>query len=134
VAIYHNTFYRATAIASLTGIAIDTLAGPTIARNNLFAGEVTTTIAGQGTGLVASRNLQFCDAGFVDSTSGDFQLLPSSPAIDRGIAMPSVATDFLGTVRPIDGNASGRAERDIGAFEYSPLRSSARRTSATAGR
>lgn len=127
--IVHNTMYRGD-LLHLVGVQVDSTAQSTVIRNNLISGENATTLTGQGTGLQAERNRNYCDAGFVDAARGDFELLPSSPAIDHGALVPSVFTDFRGVVRPIDGDASGRAERDLGAFEYSPNRVLKRRTAA----
>ena len=109
------------------GVQVDSMAVDTVVRNNLVSAQNATAVFGTGTGLQAERNFRYCDAGFVDPTRGDFQLLPSSPAIDRGALVPSVFADFDGCVRPIDGDSSGRAERDVGAFEYSPTRRLKRR-------
>jgi hypothetical protein len=51
----------------------------------------------------------------------DLSLPPGSPSIDAGDpAVGGLATDFLGAVRPTDGNGDGVARRDQGAFEYQP--------------
>lgn len=126
--ILHNTIYQGGPL-ELVGVQVDSMAQSTVVRNNLMGGENVVIISGQGTGLQAERNLRYCDAGFVDPDRGDFELLPTSPAIDRGALVPAVFTDYSGVVRPIDGDASGRAERDVGAYEYSPLRNLKRRAS-----
>jgi len=60
---------------------------------------------------------------FVDSANGNFRLLSTSPAIDKGgadvDALP--VTDADGIPRSIDGNGDGTALPDLGAFEYIPL-------------
>ena len=50
---------------------------------------------------------------FVDPQSGDFSLLPKSPAIDAGTELP-LSTDFAGKPRP-----AGRGY-DAGALEFAP--------------
>jgi hypothetical protein len=50
---------------------------------------------------------------FVASGSHDYRLTTSSPAIDRGMALPAISHDIMGVSRP-----QGAAP-DIGAYEYS---------------
>lgn len=57
------------------------------------------------------------DAKLKNPAGGRFELLYGSPCIDTGMEIAAVATDFAGTVRPVDGNGSGMAEYDIGAYE-----------------
>jgi hypothetical protein len=52
------------------------------------------------------------DPAFVNTGSGDFHLLPSSPLINVGASVAGFASDFDGITRPI-----GLAP-DIGAYEY----------------
>ncbi|MDC0358168.1 PKD domain-containing protein [Oligoflexia bacterium] len=50
------------------------------------------------------------------------QLKPQSPAIDTGESYPNkLFFDFLGQERPLNGNLTGNAHFDIGAFEYEPV-------------
>lgn len=131
--ILHNTMYRGDAL-EMIGTQVDSTAQNTMVRNNLISADVATTVFGSGTGLQSDRNLMLCEeAGFVDAARGDFRLLPTSQAIDKGVAQPSVFSDFAGNVRPIDGNGSGRAERDVGAHEYAPLRRIGRTKGASSG-
>ena len=58
----------------------------------------------------------FLDPKFVNPQKHDFHLRPESPAIDRGIALKEVKTDFEGRRRPW-----GKAP-DIGALEYIPAK------------
>jgi hypothetical protein len=62
-----------------------------------------------GTNIIA-------DPQFADAASGDYRLLPTSPAVD--VASPTsqlpATTDYVGTSRPQG------ATPDIGAFEYRP--------------
>ena len=76
------------------------------------------------------------DAGTPDDTSddvyvpGDYRLLPGSPCIDAGtndIDNPDTAqvetlpaTDLAGVKRIVDGDFSGAATVDIGAYEFLP--------------
>ena len=73
--------------------------------NNLFFG------AGSGPAfLSANKNL---DPKFVNAKTGDFHLLPGSPAIDAGVPL-KLATDHDGVKRP-----EGQGY-DIGAYEFLP--------------
>jgi hypothetical protein len=51
---------------------------------------------------------------------GNGSLPPSSPSVDAGDLAAGLTTDFLGALRPVDGNGDGIARRDQGAFEYQP--------------
>jgi serine protease len=56
---------------------------------------------------------------FVNANRDDYRLQATSPAIDRG-APVGLKRDFAGRPRPVDGDGSGTAEYDMGAFEYQP--------------
>ncbi len=73
------------------------------------------------------------DPLFLDADSGDFHLVEGSPAIDAGTYSSeveyvynrfeelygiSIRKDFEGITRPQDGDSSGSAEWDIGAYEF----------------
>jgi len=69
------------------------------------------------------------DPLFVDAVGGDFSLLDGSPAIDSGIESDvyqtfydlygiNISRDIENRVRPLDGDDSGSAEWDIGAYEF----------------
>ena len=47
-----------------------------------------------------------------------YTLAPSSPCIDSGTEILSVAQDYLGIPRPLDGNANGTNEWDMGCYEF----------------
>ena len=54
---------------------------------------------------------------FVNPSQADFHLQADSPAVDRGSAVDAPADDYDGSARPQDGDQSGAAECDIGAYE-----------------
>jgi hypothetical protein len=63
-------------------------------------------------GLTFKDNLEKTDPKFADPAAFDFHLRSGSPAIGAGLAMPGVATDYDGRVRPQGGRV------DIGAYEH----------------
>ena len=79
-------------------------------RNNIVYGS-GTLLRDFGQGTVRDHNLLNVDPRFVDPGNGDFRLRPDSPAIDAGAAIPDIASDIAGTLRP-----QGPAY-DIGAYE-----------------
>ncbi len=59
------------------------------------------------------------DPRFVAPNAGDLRLRRGSPAVDAGVAM-GLRVDVLGRRIPLDGDGDGRAQPDIGAFEFRP--------------
>ncbi len=55
---------------------------------------------------------------FVNASIGNFRLASGSPCIDAGTNLAEVADDLDGFPRPLDGNNSGSAQWDMGAYEY----------------
>jgi hypothetical protein len=85
-------------------------------QNNLVFGNSTNYLGiADQTGLNSNISV---DPLFV--APDDYHLSVGSPAIDSGSATDAPSNDFDGTSRPQDGDASGTAEFDIGAFEFSP--------------
>jgi Right handed beta helix region len=78
--------------------------------NNIVYGN-TWGIRDVGRDTVKSNNL-LTDAGFADPTNHDYRLTRGSSAIDAGMPLPEVTTDYLRAPRP-DGNGW-----DIGAYEH----------------
>ena len=70
-----------------------------------------STINDKGTGTVATNNLT-TDPQFVNAAANDFRLQAKSPAINAGVTISAVTTDYSGISRPQD------CCYDIGAYEY----------------
>jgi Bacterial Ig-like domain (group 3)/Right handed beta helix region len=70
------------------------------------------SIGNFGTGATIATNVLSSNPLFVDAAAANFHLQAGSPAIDAGITLALIATDFDGVTRP-----QGRGY-DIGAFEY----------------
>jgi len=109
--------------------------GSTTISNSLLVGscdgQVSTTNGGNlespgnGCGLDAGSDQVNVSSpqigGLADNGGGTdtHALLTGSPAIDTAEAGPCPGTDQRGVSRPFDGDGSGSAECDIGAFEFS---------------
>lgn len=78
--------------------------------NNVLWKNSGPQIQDLGTGTVIQNNLT-TDPKFVDANGRNFRLRPYSPAINRGVTLTQVLTDFLGVLRPRGGS-------DIGAYEF----------------
>jgi parallel beta-helix repeat protein len=115
--VYNNTVYNN------TWMGIDTTnATNTMVKNNIVVGNgYAFSPYGLGSGTVFAGNLcgttsAGCalagDPKFAAVAGGDFHLLSTSPAIDRGVTLSLVSTDFDGMSRPQG------AAYDIGAYEY----------------
>lgn len=104
-----------------------------IIRNNIFSqnsmGQIVLNPDPIATNIVVKSNLidgyspfvgqnaEFGNPEFIDAASGNFRLLPHSPAINSGTPIDAPDFDFDYTPRP-----QGQGF-DIGAFEYSPTSS-----------
>jgi hypothetical protein len=81
---------------------------------------ITGTSFGNVTPCPGPHNLCDVSAGLVNISidAFDAHLLSNSPAIDAGDNSVCPATDYSGAPRPVDGNGDGRADCDIGAYEW----------------
>ncbi len=87
----------------------------TESKNNIVANNITNTMVVTGTSTFKNlliKDYQSYDENFVDYTIYDFNLIPSSNAIDQGEDSQASTFDILGTLRPQGVNT------DMGAFEY----------------
>jgi parallel beta helix pectate lyase-like protein len=93
-------------------IQIDSGSSGTMVQFNDFHGNGNgNAISNSGTNSTISNNIT-ADPLFVSAASGDFHLQLTSPAIDAGVMLSEVATDF-------DRNGLPQGlSYDIGAFEY----------------
>jgi len=122
ISLVNNTCYGTDAptLVFLKGDTADVTA-----FNNLIAGSKIKDGAFDGAGLAAQgSNLVTSKPGFVAAQPGvearDYQLTAGSPAVDAADARSVSPWDFTARARPVDGNGSGTAEGDVGAFEYAP--------------
>lgn len=84
------------------------ITGATARNNIVFNNAINSIYNSSGT---VSNNLT-TDPKFVNSSSNDFHLQSTSPAIDKGTTLTAVPSDFSGIPRPQG------AGYDIGAYEY----------------
>lgn len=99
--------------------------GVTIKNNHFYASgsgrQVALTATGQPDNLVTSESvINVSPPAFVNGpaslpASPNFALTEQSPAVDAGLALPEVKTDYLGAPRPYG------ASHDIGAYEYGAM-------------
>jgi hypothetical protein len=81
-----------------------------------FVSCCTTPLPTSGSGNITNN------PWFVSPSAGDYRLHFGSPCIDAGTNLSAVLTnDIIGTLRPLDGNGSGVAQYDMGAYEFNLL-------------
>ena len=110
--IYNNTVWGHDSVYGPFGIKIEdawgNVSGNDVRNNISYQNGVDVYTGRLGVG---SNNLT-TDPRFVNPPTGDFHLQSSSPAIDAGLTLSEVPTDFDGVSRP---QGSGY---DIGAYEF----------------
>ena len=108
--VYNNTVFG----NLYNGVDIgDSGASNAIVRNNISFqnGSSNIYVRSTASGTIQSNNLT-TDPKFVNAAANDFRLQSASPAINTGISLAEVPTDFIGTVRPQG------VGYDVGAYEY----------------
>ena len=114
IRVFHNTFVN----RRTSGIFIKLATGSRAdIRNNLLVGPGDLT---GPVGASARANRRVGTSGFVDAAGGDFHLRESSPAVDRGVAVPRRWRPRWEYVHPaglVRRTTSGRP--DLGAYERS---------------
>jgi hypothetical protein len=103
--ILNNTVYN----SLNSGIELPAGSNASIYNNIVYQNR--PNIRGSGTNVTLLRNFT-TDPRFVNPVSGDFRLQPDSPAINVGMTLPEVPSDFTGNQRPA---GSGY---DMGAHEF----------------
>ena len=71
-------------------------------------------------GVSTGSNSRSDNPNFVNTSLLNYRLLQTSGSIDQGDPASPSTSDADGATRPIDGNNSGTAEPDMGAYEYNP--------------
>lgn len=133
ISVWNNDFIGDLGYRSLghpAGIEMEDVTNTSI-ENNIFANQPSQVVyTANSSGVTADYNLAYNSDGtlpdgsiqahdlwgvnpeFLDLINGDYHLQMKSPAIDAGIALPEVTTDFDGIPRP------QRQAYDIGAYEF----------------
>lgn len=115
VRVYFNTIYNVGNGCGGGGVQAGIYVGldavDTIVRNNIVASSAGgNAISNNGTGSTVSHNLSSDTPGFVDASTFNFHLQASSNAINAGIAIGGITTDFDGVTRS--------SPPSVGAFEF----------------
>lgn len=92
------------------GIHIGPYAKSTVIQNNISYGNSSGSYYNRGASTTYTNNVT-TDPKFVNSSSNNFQLQSSSPAVNKGVALSSVPNDFRNVARPKS------ATHDIGGYE-----------------
>jgi hypothetical protein len=109
VTVRNNIFYQPQAGKTME-LGSGLSANNVLVSHNITSGNAMTDRTAPS-GMTLSNNRTSTNAMMVNPTAFDFHLLPGSPALDTGVALPEVVLDFDGRSRP---QGSGY---DVGAFE-----------------
>jgi hypothetical protein len=93
----------------------NTSPAPSLISNNLVYQSRISDIYDVAATATLTANITGRNPQFVDPTANDFHLLGISPAVNTGLFVPEVTSDYEDRVRP-----QGPAP-DIGPFEYMQL-------------
>jgi len=106
--VYNNTVYA----NREDGIAVGDRSQGAVVQNNIVYQNLGPALINDGAGTLQDHNLIDVDPKFVNASAADFRLRVDSPAINVGMTISAVTTDFADIPRPQGG------QYDIGAFEY----------------
>lgn len=109
--VYYNTVYNNRSF----GITVGSGSSQAVIRNNIVyknGGGTSGALSNQGSGTTLDHNLAGPDPKFVNAAAANFHLQSNSPAINKGMGVSEVATDYDSVARPQG------AGYDIGGYEY----------------
>ncbi|MBL0275007.1 MAG: PKD domain-containing protein [Anaeromyxobacter sp.] len=115
VRVINNTMVRNDSFSQFEGLRVQPVAENVIFRNNLASAPLASSrllVAGSGgAGFASDHNLLSSTPGFTSAAGGDYSLVLGSPAVDAGLTVAEVRTDYSGFSRPLG------AGPDLGAIE-----------------
>jgi cysteine-rich repeat protein len=100
--------------ANSTGIVQYGTPDVQISYSNVWGNNINYSGAAPGPGCLAEN------PDFVDEAARDFHLTATSPCLDTGTAAGAPDHDYEGALRPQNGDMTGAAIHDMGAYELSP--------------
>ena len=110
-----NTVVRLDKGSEFSAVDVAAEAQEVAVRDNLASApstqETRLVSGGAGPSVVSDHNLLTASPRFADPAAGDFGLREGSPAVDAGVALPELRSDFTGAPRPRGAGC------DLGAFE-----------------
>ncbi len=114
IRVLNNTVYRGDAGSQFSVVSFDVRCSDVTVKNNIASATLVPSMfvtTGACPNLVSDHNLLTLTPGFANAAGGDFHLNAGSPAVDTGVDLVQVKTDFDGKIRPVG------AVTDLGAFE-----------------